>query len=1710
MAEENLTRKINDEQARIEQKVLEEENDDGTYVFDDPERYIKTFVEDVNSFQDSLSDIDDPQIKDALSRGVLELLDTTIPDKTAKDTLKADLDVAKAELTLALRKYYKSIHKLQEWQAFRYEVKEGDNLLNIVEVHTGIIWKEDPQKYFAIVKALQEQREQEGSIPLIDETGDLSFNTTTNPPATLELGEYLDMESALLKAQPSIKAIIWYGLVSPEMEKTMEKVVIIEKAKERGDVTPESDVEKQEFRAGAELTTDDAKKLGIVSDSGTLEEMGWAWGDLGHDAVFKLPKGQKGLAILPDGIVVSILDAKGLGIVAPDENLRFRVEIDGWKLAIDDSGEEIIVKDSKIKRPVRAQAVDNVQTVVESGPSPVGAWAGSVVARFKNKKPDLKAHPEGPFYLGTVIIGDAPAEEKALRFAENWGLDDEIIVDSNLKSIEPNDLVNILNRKWFGKGKLASSAGSIGSREFGDKDTFDYDQSRDPGFARLHEGDGAELLESLSMEDKMRFISEVAEDAKLNEQQILRIRQLEMITGYAQSLSDDLGDAQTWSLKIHDWFSSGPEETKYAIDEWLANSVGRISGRIISDPNASLESLLAQDSGNAKVLLKALESNKIRIDDVTSEEDLIRQKSQVVESLRMLGHYDDAEGVVTDVLRSEFDEGKERFVQDKDTGKLKKNEFGEDNYAEFERRATIEVGSAVSFSNAEAEWAEKGMSPEQINLYIQDLVGLERDRMVDRYVAENYVGDDTLRGAKSGIWQQYKDMRGMGAFDISDEHWKTIIHELVINAPFIVLSGGFASLGRMVVSVPLRTLVASGRLAKFGLVAARAGKTGEAIGATGRAVVDASELARLTDGMTALQKTAFYGRNLEVVGMAGSKMGGVLAEVGGGGAGLLTEGFLFELAHAGLQGESLFNQPQWVQNVLWSSVTLGLFHGAGKVGERLSGGALATLKNYAPKIADKKVATLVTNLISKGFVEVAAMMFISGVQKGVLVLQGEEVDYNLVDELFHALITVGALKVSGGMVQKGIGSIPKISGKMAEVEADSTVNRVKQDIRVEREEAPIRESADKLVSHLKPGDELIISRGEGKSPMRLRIIEVRSDRSLLANELSGKNPKAQVKFDLIEDNGKVGLKKSNSATVHFGDGFERKRGESVDQLVLDEERASLLLDEADKESLKGPGVMDKKSREIYYKMIGKCAKGLKLQVYTFNGQSEVILLTGEKNLSTFLGTFFEGFLEDGRKVWVTFEYSGNGSIAVRSEGVGLSFREDFKVLNNEPLARSLAYVDNITSYQFGHYMGASKEQAGSFEPKSELERIKAMKPGRGRELAKKEWKVKFEAQQREIAKIPQRVRDYLETFPDSTIQEVFDYALGGPEAELRFSRDQRVKTKNIILAYMKKCEVVSRAFDEYQGREKELVAKVFGVDISKLEGDIQMSLHGSVIFFNCRNPEVYKLLYGREEALRSGGFFNKKLSIDDVSGTVIVGNNVRESSVGVVAIHELRHSENLLLRPEDSATNVGWSSPSVRAADEVLAYMADGSDKTSILDVLTEKDGLYDYYSDRRKEAVASKDKGKISALEFGWTEHCKLVKKLVDIAFGLGSADLDLLAITPVIYWDTLVTRDGHGVKTVDRAKFKVVLSEVFDGAINELKASLDFLKKQYSTGLLLGKEYASGLKTYMQNLRNKITELSNILDKISDFDLAGSLSVKTDELEQLYRDLGQELLRL
>lgn len=587
------------------------------------------------------------------------------------------------------------------------------------------------------------------------------------------------------------------------------------------------------------------------------------------------------------------------------------------------------------------------------------------------------------------------------------------------------------------------------------------------------------------------------EDEIKSREQTVRLQQCELITHVLVGISElfkDSGGVMMKTLKI----AAGEEgcaqqASRFANMAENFQSSSRI--KILDQPDKSLEELfpdvvqMLNHTGDG-VLSYISGIPNIDFTDHKNAGDLNSQRAQVMKFLESVGAYKTVEKIGQEALKDDFDKAKEK------TPEAKKTEITE------AARAKI----AKDCEPFKADWKAKGMSDEQINGFIILMQAEQVDKDLTTYAIKENFNPDLISEDKKAAWAVYND-----AFDpkgewlnITDDHFDFIVEELLINAPLIVLSGGIASAARGALSAGARSFLAGSRLAM-----------------------------------------AYEGGNLAVRGAA-------LA------GGLLVEGATFELAHntlsvaIGIEDKWLIEMPDAMQKILWSSVTLGVFHGAGElaggIGKQIDLGiAKQFVKNpeeivaLAAKISDGPTRKVIQQLVISGNIEAGTMLLIGAVQNGFH--QGSLqafTDSFGGEEIFHAYVSAYSLK-AGGMAGEAV----KNSGeKMAVDKVETKISDVEQNASLPPE-ARLAKAQELLGKELSPEQQSAIlkahevgSSGEGKFTKaelleKARILDEagftkEERRVLMENGITGIFDRVLAYFDGTKSNPFEGLDKTEN------------------------------------------------------------------------------------------------------------------------------------------------------------------------------------------------------------------------------------------------------------------------------------------------------------------------------------------------------------------------------------------------------------------------------------------------------------------------------------------------------------------------------------------------------------------------------------------------------
>lgn len=387
--------------------------------------------------------------------------------------------------------------------------------------------------------------------------------------------------------------------------------------------------------------------------------------------------------------------------------------------------------------------------------------------------------------------------------------------------------------------------------------------------------------------------------------------------------------------------------------QWISEHTGDLVLQLVRDPDASFKKILPG------YFLGLFDKMHIPLDPISNPQELLSRQNLLVTMARENRCYTVAEDVTNKAVDEEFKQGERQLAG------TKKDEL---------RVNAERIISGKITAKTKLQWVEKGIDAKQADEIQKMLVEIEYQHSLHSEIAGQLFGKTIqFSGVKAQLWEQYNDMLDPHSewFNLKDSTWDTIRDEVINNAPFILVSGGAANLIRAGISVAAREAIVR--------------KIGE---------LSLKKLAQRT-----VIKTATTA------------------------AQTLVKDVSFDVISKILHGEWYKNLPNFARSVLLSSATFGLFHGAGKLDERFFSKEIAVagekltvqtaLGKEASRIKNPAVQEAIKQLVAEKHVEVAAMLFISSVQNGLYEGNSDEFLHNLGDELLHAYVSVGALKIGG-------------------------------------------------------------------------------------------------------------------------------------------------------------------------------------------------------------------------------------------------------------------------------------------------------------------------------------------------------------------------------------------------------------------------------------------------------------------------------------------------------------------------------------------------------------------------------------------------------------------------------------------------------------------------------------------------------------------------
>lgn len=561
---------------------------------------------------------------------------------------------------------------------------------------------------------------------------------------------------------------------------------------------------------------------------------------------------------------------------------------------------------------------------------------------------------------------------------------------------------------------------------------------KDPGTRRFgkpaKESEVHKAYEGLKAKERRDIMTEALETIKLTPAQNRRLEQLKLITALAEGslrILEKGGKDYIDKVKFLR-FTQGRMlgQQKRRVDSFLSNETPRLANLIMRNPETPLKDLLKDtvfgdimSYGPIVITYKDLNIS-LDFDECKSESELIQQKNNVLKFMREFGDYQNVRFIAEAELEQEFHRARK-----KEFDKLSKQAVrigAEGETAMVNRvlysKSLVKISQNINKSEMIDKVLEKAPNLsytkakkkiEQIieEIIYQDYLHSESEAIAD-YIDEEDVAEKWPQHKKE-LWGEYKDSMGIGAFDMADQSWDGIIDELIVNAPLIVVSGGVVGALSRGASMVLR----SARVARL---AARGTQLGVRAAGIGRAIV----------GTGRIGKYATKGAELVFKGT-------------GRASAMLAEGAAFELIHSGIHpdAEWLVGSPDWIERIVWTSAALGIFKGAGKLSQKTI--ARPKLQKMLTSIKNPKVSKAIGKVLAlgtHGSLEVGAMLILGAAQNGYYKGNLDDFFEHFGEELFHSLVAVGALKISGKGVQT-------LTGNMAAFKSAKDTSAIREHVR---------------------------------------------------------------------------------------------------------------------------------------------------------------------------------------------------------------------------------------------------------------------------------------------------------------------------------------------------------------------------------------------------------------------------------------------------------------------------------------------------------------------------------------------------------------------------------------------------------------------------------------------------------------------------------------
>jgi hypothetical protein len=531
------------------------------------------------------------------------------------------------------------------------------------------------------------------------------------------------------------------------------------------------------------------------------------------------------------------------------------------------------------------------------------------------------------------------------------------------------------------------------------------------GFAEIRTRDEFhDMVEGMQNEaERKEFLQQVMSglsegqemEVVLSDQQMRRLEQLEFLEVYLNAVHQELGltdtGASTSGRKISNHLEKmlgGQFEEFAAIISLSLEELDGAQMKLMLNPDMTLMNIVPSLVLFLEAHTSSTKEGMLSFTDPTSPAALSQQKLTVMKHLRNLNHYEEIRSYAEQMLSVEIRFG----VQQIEPSHLR----------EIEREASEEVDRMVakhidtwrrgSTDNKTGQFSP-AMTEQQIKHFITQVKYENIERKKNEIALKEHFSPDALSPHKREVWDLYEDVFNPldDPFNLTDAAWDTIMNEMMINAPLMILSGGIGP------------LLARG-ISRFAIT------TAVRIGVTG--------------GRTAAQ--IYRGAKMAYDGSRIIRMGALTAE---GVSFAVTHSYLAKQIGVSEEWLADMHLPQAMQEVFWSIVALKVFKDAGKWGQRLGKKidnqlAQSFLKGQSfanPDKAKAAVTMLSANirdaatrqLIQKTLelnIEAGVMLLLGAVQRGFYDGNLDEFFANFEEELFHAYVTAFSLKAAHGAV----------------------------------------------------------------------------------------------------------------------------------------------------------------------------------------------------------------------------------------------------------------------------------------------------------------------------------------------------------------------------------------------------------------------------------------------------------------------------------------------------------------------------------------------------------------------------------------------------------------------------------------------------------------------------------------------------------------------